>query len=93
MEFRIFVTSSVEITESISYYLIAAVELPTASFDPSTWLFGSRDSQCSDKLRAGRFGDEIPVGARFFLQSGPAPTPTQTPCTMDTGSFPLGLTL
>jgi fatty acid desaturase len=42
----------------------------------------------SDWLRAGRSGDQIPVGARFFahVQTGPGAHPAS--CTMGTGSFP-----
>jgi hypothetical protein len=38
-------------------------------------------------LRAGRSGDRIPVGARFFahVQTGPEAHPAS--CTMGTGSF------
>jgi len=41
----------------------------------------------SDWLRAGRFGDPIPVGARFStpVQTGPGAQPAS--CTMGTGSF------
>jgi hypothetical protein len=42
----------------------------------------------SDCLRAGRSGDRIPVGARFFahIQTGPGVHPASW--TMGTGSFP-----
>jgi hypothetical protein len=45
-------------------------------------------SQYSDWLRAGRSGDRIPVGARFFahVQTGPAAHPAS--CTVGTRSFP-----
>jgi hypothetical protein len=45
-------------------------------------------SRYSDWLRAGRFGNRIPVGARFFahVQTGPGAHPAS--CTMGTGSFP-----
>jgi hypothetical protein len=44
-------------------------------------------SRYSDWLRAGRSGDRIPVGARFFahVQNGPGVHPAS--CTMGTGSF------
>jgi len=44
----------------------------------------------SDWLRAGRFGDRIPVGARFYatVQIGPGAHPAS--CKMGTGSFPGG---
>jgi hypothetical protein len=49
------------------------------------WVTGGRDS---DWLRAGRSGDRIPVGARFFalVQTGPGTHPTSY--TLGTGSFP-----
>jgi hypothetical protein len=42
----------------------------------------------SDWLRAGRSGNRIPVGARFFahVQTDPGAHPAS--CTMGTGSFP-----
>ena len=45
-------------------------------------------SRYSDSLRAGRSGDQIPVGARFFapVQTGPGAHPASY--TMGTGSFP-----
>jgi hypothetical protein len=45
-------------------------------------------SQYRDSLRAGRSGDRIPVGARFFApaQTGPGAHPASY--TMGTGSFP-----
>jgi hypothetical protein len=45
-------------------------------------------SRYSDWLRAGRNGDRIPVGARFFahVQTGSGAHPAS--CTMGTGSLP-----
>jgi hypothetical protein len=50
--------------------------------DAHQWL-----SRYSDWLRAGRSGDRIPVGARYFahVQTGPGAHPAS--CTMGTGSF------
>jgi hypothetical protein len=44
-------------------------------------------SRYSESLRAGRSGDRIPVGARFFVpvQTGPGVHPTS--CAMGNGSF------
>ena len=55
-----------------------------------TWrlMWAGQLSRYSDWLRAGRSGDRIPVGARFFapVQTGPGAHPAS--CTMGTGSFP-----
>ena len=53
------------------------------------WRAGYR-SLYSDWLRAGRSGDQIPVGARFPapVQADPGAHPAS--CTMGTGSFPGG---
>jgi hypothetical protein len=47
----------------------------------------SKLSRYSDWLQAGRSGDRIPVGARFFapVQTGPGAHPAF--CTMGTGSL------
>jgi hypothetical protein len=51
-------------------------------------MWAGRLSRYSDWLRAGRYGDRIPVGARFSapVQSGPGAHPAS--CTMGNGSFP-----
>jgi hypothetical protein len=51
-------------------------------------LWAGQLSRYSDWLRAGRSGDRIPVGARFFaaVQTGTGAHPAS--CTMGTGSFP-----
>jgi hypothetical protein len=41
-----------------------------------------------DWLQAGRSGDQIPVGARFFAHVQTAPGAHPVSCTMGTGSFP-----
>jgi len=47
-----------------------------------------RGSRYSDSLRAGRSGDRIPVGTKFYapIQTGAGAHPAS--CTMGTGSFP-----
>jgi hypothetical protein len=42
----------------------------------------------SEWLLAGRSGDRIPVGARFFAQVQAGPDFLPASCTMGTGSFP-----
>jgi hypothetical protein len=45
-------------------------------------------SRYSDWLRAGRSGDRIPVGVRFFAHVQTSPGAHPASCTMGTGSFP-----
>jgi hypothetical protein len=51
-------------------------------------MWAGQRSRYSDWLLAGRYGDRIPVGARFSapVQTGPGTHPAS--CTMGTGSFP-----
>jgi hypothetical protein len=51
-------------------------------------LVGRVAQSYSDWLRAGRSGDQIPMGVRFFahVQTGPGAHPAS--CIMGTGSFP-----
>jgi hypothetical protein len=63
------------------------LDLPTAPVIVFTPLRIGPSSWYSNFLRAGRSGDRIPVGARFFahVQTGPGTHPAS--CTMGTGSF------
>jgi hypothetical protein len=62
--------------------------VPTKS--KTFYVFNDGVDQREDWLRAGRSGDQISVGARFFahVQNGPEAQPAS--CTMGTGSFPGG---
>jgi hypothetical protein len=64
----------------LEYIHMCAKELPDRGPGSSVGI--------ATELRAGRFGDRIPVGARFPapVQTGPGAHPAS--CTMGTGSFP-----
>jgi hypothetical protein len=49
---------------------------------------GSVGIACYYMLRAGRSGDRIPVGARFFVPVQADPGAYPASCTMGNGSFP-----
>jgi hypothetical protein len=54
----------------------------------SYWEFWNEcDSRCRDWLWAGRSGDRIQVGARFFTYVKTSPGAHPASCTMDTGSL------
>jgi hypothetical protein len=53
-----------------------------------TWGWAGQLSRYSDWLRAGRFGDRNPVGARFYTPVQTSPGDHPASCTMGTGSFP-----
>jgi hypothetical protein len=79
-------TPKVRVRPRISLFEICGGRSGTGTPPPPEYFRYS--CRYSDWLRAGRFGDRIPSGAKFFahVQTGPGAHPAS--CTMGTRSFP-----